>query len=71
MKPTKSKKRPAVPDQVPGDPPSEELGGTDIDAESSREQGMEPEPGGGALDGDEGSGGSYGRPRSDDEDERA
>ena len=67
MKPTKIKKRPVEPDPVPGEGPSEELGGTDVDAESSREQGIVD-----TVEGDEGSGGGYGRPRSDDEeDERA
>jgi len=67
MKPTKSKtKRPVVLDPTPGEAPSEELGGTDIDVESSREQGIVD-----SLEGDEGGGGGYGRPRSDDEDERA
>ena len=65
MKPTKTKKRPAAPDPAPGEAPSEELGGTDMDAESSREQGIVD-----TVEGEEGGGGGYGRPRSDDEDER-
>jgi hypothetical protein len=69
MKPTKAKKRPVIPDQIPGEGPSEELGGTDIDAESSREDKVLEV--GERLDGDEGGGGAYGRPRTDDEDERA
>jgi hypothetical protein len=66
MKPSKSKKRASGPDPVPSESPSEEVGGTDLDEESSREPGLTE-----SIEGDEGSGGGYGRPRSDDDDERA
>jgi hypothetical protein len=62
MKPTKNKKRPAGPDPVPGEAPSEEIGGTDLDEESPREPGIVD-----TVEGDEGSGGGYGRPRAQDD----
>lgn len=66
MKPNKKQAPPPAPDPIPDISPNEELGGTDIDAESSREPGLVE-----SIEGDEGSGGGYGRPRSDDdEDER-
>ena len=67
MKPSKKRPEPGGPDRIKGETGiSENTSGTEGDTvadEQLREQGLE---------GDEGSGGGYGRPRGDDdEDERA
>ena len=60
MKP--SKKRPPAEGAKVEPEAFPEVGGTNGDEEHGREQGLE---------GDEGSGGGYGRPREDDHDERS